>query len=383
MKKLLILPLLFLLAGCWDTNQPERMYYIQGLGVDYKDEQYEIYAQIIDFTNIARTEQPNPEATQSEVGVAKGKTIDEAFFKLYQTMDERLFFGHLSYVIFSENVAKTNKSKEIVNTFIRYRELRYTTWVYVTTSSLEELLLTPPIINKSITLSKLSDPLNSFGQSSLIRPITFRELMIQMDEPSHEVAIPFIELSDNWSTDKGVDPGVKFSGYALLAEKEGLKGYLLEDDVEGVQWLSRETDRTEVTIPLEEFSDPHITVVVNDVKPTIHAIPTSNSIQFDINIELIVQANEVTSNELAEKIKDGVEKQVKDEINKTYTAALEKQVDIYRLSEVAYRKKVRAWKEVEKDGKVPLTESSIRSLNVVVTKVMGERTISKEEETSR
>ena len=44
---------------------------------------------------------------------------------------------------------------------------------------------------------------------------------------------------------------------------------------------------------------------------------------------------------------------------------------------------MQAWKKVEKDGKVPLTESSIRSLNVEVVKIMGERTISKEEETSR
>lgn len=383
MKKLFLLPLFFLLAGCWDTNQPERMYYIGGLGVDYKDEQYEIYAQIIDFTNVARSEQRNPEVKQAEVGTAKGKTLDEAFFNLYQTMDERLFYGHLSYVILSENVAKANKSKEIVNTFVRYRELRYTTWVYVTSTSLKELLLAPPIFNKSITLSRVSDPLNSFRQSSLIRPITFRELMIQMDEPSHEVAIPYIELAENWSTDKGTDPEIRFSGYALIADKEGLKGYLLKDDVRGVQWLTSETVRTEVTIPLEEFSDPYITVIINDVKPTVKPIPSNDSIQFDIDVELTVRANEVTSPELAKKIKDKIEKQVKEEINKTYTAALKNQVDIYRLSEVAYRKKMQAWKKVEKDGKVPLTESSIRSLNVEVVKIMGERTISKEEETSR
>ena len=119
------------------------------------------------------------------------------------------------------------------------------------------------------------------------------------------------------------------------------------------------------------------------MKPTVKPIPSNDSIQFDIDVELTVRANEVTSPELAKKIKDKIEKQVKEEINKTYTAALKNQVDIYRLSEVAYRKKMQAWKKVEKDGKVPLTESSIRSLNVEVVKIMGERTISKEEETSR
>jgi len=34
-----------LLAGCWDVKEPQRMYYIDGIGIDYKDGQYEIYMQ--------------------------------------------------------------------------------------------------------------------------------------------------------------------------------------------------------------------------------------------------------------------------------------------------------------------------------------------------
>ncbi|HEX5564338.1 MAG TPA: Ger(x)C family spore germination protein, partial [Sporosarcina sp.] len=63
------------LSGCWDNNEPERMLYVNGIGIDYKNGQYELYAQIINFSNTAKSEQPtNIETTQAEVGHASGKS---------------------------------------------------------------------------------------------------------------------------------------------------------------------------------------------------------------------------------------------------------------------------------------------------------------------
>ena len=218
------------------------MYYLHAIGFDFKDEQYEIYTQIIDFSNIRQSEQPNPEATQAEVGFLQtGKTFDEAFFNLYKTMDERLFFGHLTYVIFSENVLEENKVKAIINSLIKYRELRYNTWVYATTDPLEELMLTTPILNKAITLSKLSDPLNSYSQSSLVKPKNFREILLQLDEPSHEAIIPYVDDSKNWETDKGKNQTYSITGVSVISKDDGLKGYLLEGDVNGMQFMSSDS----------------------------------------------------------------------------------------------------------------------------------------------
>ena len=373
MKKFLLFPLLLLLSGCWDTNQAERMYYIHGLGIDYKDEQYEIYAQIVAFTNIAKSEQPNPDATQAEVGFATGRTFDEAFFNLYQTMDERVFLGHLKYVIFSENIAKENKVEPIVNSFIRYRELRYTTWAYMTNSPLDEVLLITPIINKSITLSKLSDPLSSYSQSSRIRPIQFRELMIQLNEPSYEAKIPLVDISENWSKEDGPDPVYTFKGINILHRNSGFKGNLLGDDLNGVQWLIDQTKRSDVTIKMGESEERYTTSTVDEVHTEIIPVVTENKVHFDINVKLVVQTNEILNQQKMDVLKKAIERQVKKEIEQTYKASLEFDTDIYRLSEVLYRKNVKVWKEHEKDGKIPLDESTIRNLDVELVKVKGER----------
>lgn len=376
MKKLLLFPLLLLLAGCWDTNQSERMYYILGLGIDYKEDQYEIYTQVVAFTNIAKSEQPNPEAPQAEVGVARGRTFDEAFFNLYQTMDERFFLGHLTYVLFSENIAKEDKVEPIIDSFIRYRELRYTTWAYISSSPLKEALLVTPIINKSITLSKLSDPLNSYNQSSRIRPIQFRELMIQLNEPGHEAKIPLVEISENWSKEDGSDPVYSFKGISILGKNSGLKGNLLGEDINGVQWLINKTNRSDITVKTEEFEELYTTTTVDEVHSEIKPIVTENNVQFDIQVQLAVQTNEMLNEHKMNLLKSKIERQVKEEIEQTYKASLQLDADIYRLSEVLYRKELKAWKRYEQDGKIPLDESTIRRVDVELIKVKGERIIS-------
>ena len=59
-KRLLVIMLLtIVLSGCWDENQPERMLYVNGIGVDYKDGKYDVYAQFANFSNLGKTEQPN------------------------------------------------------------------------------------------------------------------------------------------------------------------------------------------------------------------------------------------------------------------------------------------------------------------------------------
>lgn len=50
---------------------------------------------------------------------------------------------------------------------------------------------------------------------------------------------------------------------------------------------------------------------------------------------------------------------------------------MYRLSEILYRKNVKLWNELEKNGVIPLTEDSIKEVNVKVKKLKAGRTFYK------
>ncbi|MFS0689310.1 Ger(x)C family spore germination protein [Sporosarcina sp. 179-K 8C2 HS] len=359
------------LSGCWDNNEPERMLYINGVGVDYKDGQYELYAQIINFANTAKSEQPtNTETTQVEVGHASGKSLDEAVSKLYHTVDQKVFWGHLSYLVFSEEAMKEVKLSPVIDLFIRYRETRYQIWVYATKDPVEEVLLLRPVINKAITLSKLGDPRNSYEQESFIKSTNIRELLIQLNEPSHEAKIPLITIKDNWESINETIKAPYLAGAGIVTPN-GFKGFIQDVEARGIRWMTNDTVRSQMTVQTESGND--ISLVIENVKVKIKPVIINGSAKFDIDVYGDAIVDIITDSATPKEIEKLVKKEMKKQILTTYEEALKIDADIYRLSEQLYRKNVKEWKRLHKDGKVELTKDSIRNLNITIEKLSSPR----------
>lgn len=366
----LLLLLAVILSGCWDDEQPERMLYINGIGVDFKDGQYEVYAQIISFGNIAKSDQPPGDEPQAEVGHAKGATMDEAIYELYHSVDQKVYWGHFSYIVISEEVMKEEKLNPIIDSFIRYRDTRYQIWVYTTKDSVQEVLLVRPVINRAITLSKLGDPENSFQQESFIQPVNIRKLIIQMNEPSHEALIPLIAVEENWRSSKGPIKAPVLAGVGAVTDK-GFKGFLEKDDVRGIQWMSNEMERGEVTF--EANGGDFLTIIVDHLKVKIEPSVKAGQVKVDVEVKLNATVYLVEGNPTIFEIEEGIKKEIKKEIMNTYLAATEKGIDVYRISEKLYRKDVKAWNKVQQDGEVELTTDIIQKLTVKIEKLDSER----------
>jgi len=369
-KKILILLFIFttLLSGCWDVTEPQRMYYVHSLGIDYKDGHYETYMQIIDFANIAKSEQPNnPDAQQAEIGHAKGKTIEESLFDLYHSIDQKAFWGHITYIVLSEEVMESNKVNQVIDFLTRFRETRYQIWVYGTKEPLDDLLVVTPINNKALTLSKLGDPLNSFKQESFVRPITLRELVIGLNEPSHEVYLPLVTVDKGWVSSKGASESIELKGITILS-KEGLKGSITEEKANGIKWMTNKTIRGEVTGQMGK-NKTFVTITLDHIKVEIKPVVKNENVQFDIEIKMEANVLGITEKITTTEISQEVKKQVKKEVRETYKEGLALNTDIFRLSEQLYRKDVKTWKKLEQNGKIELTDDSIRKINVTVVKV--------------
>ncbi|MEC1177589.1 Ger(x)C family spore germination protein [Metasolibacillus meyeri] len=362
-----------LLASCWDNNEPERMLYIHGVGVDYKDGQFEIYAQLLDFSNIAKSDQPSTDAIQTEVGHATGRTIDEAAVNLYRAVDQRILWGHLSYVVFSKQLLESAQVEQVIDSFVRYRETRYTMWVYTSDEPLGELLLVTPILNKGMTFSRMADPLNSYQQDSFIEPINLRKLLIHLDEPGHEVNVPLVVSGDKWETPKGVDPVYEIQGISAITKSQ-LKGSLFDGDAEGLRWMSNDTARAQITLKDDGDQKSYTTIIVDKVKRKITPIEEGGQLRFDISIEVDITTSGRDGREGEEKLKKEITGQIKKEVERTYAKSLEQDMDVYRLSEQAYRQKLKAWQRLNDNGRIHLTEQSIRKLDVSINKIKTERT---------
>lgn len=371
-----ILFIVTLLSGCTNLNQPERMLYIYGAGIDYEDNMYTIYAQVINFASVAKSEQPVDESKQSEVGQASGKTVDEAVYNLYNSLDQRLFWGHLTFVVFSEEALKKGRMNSVIDLLSRYRETRYHIWFYSTEDSVKDVLLTAPIINTSLALSRLGDPMNSYTQESFVEPVDMRTTIIGLNEPSHEVVIPAISVVKNWETIEGKDDIEKVIGVGVVS-RDGFKGFITGDKANGLRWMNNKMKRTEISLDTGEGEDS-VSVTVEKIKVHVDPVVEDDSVRFDINVKMTAEIASIQGKVTIEEIRKQLEEEVKREIKETYEEALKRDIDIYRLSEYLYRKNVKAWKRVEQDGKVELSDNSIGKLDIKIKEIKSRRKSFKE-----
>lgn len=373
-KKIALFTILFmvlLLSGCTDNSEPERMLYIHGLGVDYEDNKYTIYVQVINLGGVAKSEQPQAESEHSEVGRASGKTVDEAIFNLYHSLDQKLFWGHLSFVVFSEEALKNGRMNSVIDLLSRYRETRYHIWLYSTEDSVKDVLLTVPIIKTSIVLATLGDPKNSFKQESFIEPINMRLAIIGLNEPSHEVVLPTISVVKNWETTTGKDKIGKLTGGGVVSPDD-FKGFITGENARGLRWMSNKTKRTEISLGAIGNEDS-VTIKTGKIKVHVDPVVKGDSVRFDIHIKMAIEIGSIQRKISVDQVRREYEEKVKREIKETYEEALKKDIDIYRLSEYLYRKDVKAWKRIEKNGKVPLSENSIGKLDIKIKEIKSGR----------
>lgn len=364
MKKIIILKLTlifcFLLTGCWDANEPERMYYAHGMGVDYKKGKTVIYLQIISLQNIANQEKSGPTSKPVEVGYDSGETFDEAIFNLYKQLDRRVYWGHLSYIIFSDEAIKHNVLPYVSDFLDRYRETRYRIFYYATKGDIVNELLTTPIGGLSMVLSKLSDPSSIYGQSSVVNPVNMREMIIGLYEPNHQIAIPFITMGKKWKdVDKKSLPSIEVNSIAVLsgAKNTKIKGILSGPSIYGLRLLEKKSHRE--ILPLKKDGKIKGTFIAYVGKKKIKPIVKNGKTTFQITIKVNASIEAINQHFHTSELKKMISDQIKYEIKKTYLRALKKDIDIYRLSEVLYRKDHAEWKKLQINGQIPLDKNSI------------------------
>lgn len=369
MLVILMLTTTLLMSGCWDVTEPQRMYYVQGVGVDYKDNEYIAYIQLMNFANVAKTEQSNPQAAPTEVGKATGKTIEEAIYKLYRSMDQEVFWGHMTFLLFSEKAMESEHAIPIIDTFLRFRETRYHIWVYCTQDPIEEVLLVSPILEKSPTATKLSNPKNTSKQESFVEPVNLRQLVIGLNEPNHEMKVPFISINQDWETAKESRTETVFAGVGILS-KNTFKGFIKGNTARGIEWMNDATKQGEITVKLDNTEErDYLTVDIKKLDVNVKPIVQNNQVKFEVYLKFNTILNGFKGKVTASQVRKKVESEVKKEIIATFEAGLNIDADVYRLSEYLYRDNVKVWKKIQKDGKIPLTKESISKIDIHINKV--------------
>ncbi|RRN72507.1 hypothetical protein EI200_07990 [Peribacillus simplex] len=205
--------------------------------------------------------------------------MDEAIFNLYHTSDRRIYWGHISFVIFSEEAIKTGGLKYTADFLDRYR-----IFFFITKDSIKDAMLISPIENISVAFSKLSDPDDNYKQSSFIPSINLREIIINIDEPAHQVAIPQLKLTEQWNSQEKKKKDLLMETVAIISENK-IKAILPKKMLNGGRWFNKDFVRDNVIIFPETKND--VFIVIYDEKNKITPVIEKNEkVRFDIKMKV-------------------------------------------------------------------------------------------------
>ena len=191
-KTLTIVSAFFLLAGCWDIEESDRLDYVHGIGVDYEDGEVILYLQLANLGGLGTPETAVKEEDQITIATASAEDVNTAIFNIYKSAQRRLYWGHTTFIILSEATLENNKLKEVLDLVNRYPETRYRIRMFSTKDDISELMKVSPTFKGSPIFSRLTDLNNAYEQSSWIKPLSNRELLISLDEPGYNGFIPAI-----------------------------------------------------------------------------------------------------------------------------------------------------------------------------------------------
>lgn len=355
---------LSLLPGCWDIREIQEINYITALGIDFRDGEYMVYAQMLDFSSVAKQE--SGKATEQIpiwVGRGTGRTLSEAITDIYTTNQQQLSWGHVTALVLTEPVLTAERMNQVFDLTNRSQEIRYTKWIYGTQNRLEELFTTTPFFQLSPLHSLLHEPQESFKQLSFVRPIQFNQFIIRYREKGATVVLPSIHISSaNWSENMRQHPLMELSG-AFFIQGQKNKGWMSREDISGIRWLASRSTRA--TIEIKQEGESVGSILFEAPQPAIEVIRRNDVVTYRVKLNVNAMVQHMHRKISLEEMNKLAKQALSDEIVQTFQKASRKNIDPYQLSLHLYRKNPELWKKLNAEGK-DVTDESLQDVEVSI-----------------
>ncbi|MBB6672475.1 Ger(x)C family spore germination protein [Cohnella nanjingensis] len=353
-----------LLPGCAGAKDIQNLAYATALGMDFVNGQYVAYVQILNFTNVARTENVQlGKEVPIWVGTGTGDTVSGAIADVGVTSQLRLYWGHLKAVVLSENVLRKGVI-ETYNALNRYREIRYNILMYGTKAKLMDILVQKSMFNLSpldtimFTAAQLNAP------RSFILPVTGNRAIANLNEPAHTAMLPSLDIArGSWSEDKRNKSMFTISG-AYFFDDHKMNEWMSVSDLVGFRWAERKLERTPVRLP--ESGAPVAVLMLIKPRLTIRPIPSDGDVRFDLSVKVQGYVSEMIKDASIAELERQASIVIRDEIKETYAKALGLKCDPFNLREAVYRKEPRLYRTLSARNPFFIRLDSIRRIDVRV-----------------
>jgi len=363
--KIVILLLLPLLGGCWGSHEVQTLAYSTTIGIDYADGKYKVYAQILNFANVAKLESGEPgKNVPVWIGKGQGATMFEAITDLYASSQLRLYWGHVSAVVITEGILAHNKLREVTDTLNRYREIRYNIQIFGTKEPLDSILSVKSLLNFSPLETLLARPDKYYTQRPYVAPITVFKFIASMNEPGYSTYLPSLGIDkQTWKEDSRAKPMFRING-AYFFNGRSYAGWLSERELIGMRWTNRKIDQAAIHVPHD--GKPVAVINLRASHYDIRTVRRGRDVAFAVSIRLKGNVGALWGDFREAELAKMTEAGIADETRRTYELAVRKKIDVYQLSQRLYRDDPAAFKRLMNSRPFPLTKGSLDRVDVHV-----------------
>lgn len=345
MKKLLLLiPMLFLITGCWNYHELNELAITTGIAID-KDDDDLVVTVLISNSKSTGSDSDNKEPSTA-VYTGKGKTFYDAIKDASSSISKQIYLSHIEILILSEDVLKDDISGTI-GFILRYPQTRNNFEVVIARES------------KAGDVLKITTPLESFPSQNVAKNLTvtkklqgymynvdFSEFVKDILEVGKSPLLPSVKIigkveegNDQENIEKNA-PATTLKLDTMGAFKENkFIAWTTYDESIGVNILNNKIDIFGIR---SECEGGYTISEIDEMKTSIEVDSSKNKFKIKIKANGNIQENSCRINLLEEKniqeITDKNIEKIKYYTNEAINFAKKYKTDIFGFGNVIYKK---------------------------------------------
>jgi|GEM_PF-6605023 len=341
-----------MVSGCMDRIEPQKMSVILGIGVDLKDDgNIQVTAQVYN-TSAATTGQTGQRQGQNKqylILEGQGKTMEEAFQKLFAMSPRRIFFSHNAILVFGSDLAKKG-FMQTADYFIRSREFRRAHILTVTSKKAGELLRSFTGV-EGIPSRGLFEMLAEQKTTSISLESNGLFVTNHYLSPSHSVVMSWVDV------DAKQEAVVKGLG---VFRGDRLDDLFSEHNARGILWFLGKVKHTQFVYPCKEAKDSITGTMVELNKSNVKIVPSvSNStVHFYVQVRgegalRSLCAEERPSESMLDMLEKKLSETIEMEMKQSLTRLQEHRTDavqfgkkIFEENPLWWRKNAKRWQSI-------------------------------------
>ena len=316
MKKIIILVLCLFLTGCYNYKELNKIAIVSSISIDKKDNKYLVGAQVLNV-------KPKDDSNSSNVIVyeEEGKTIEEALRNITKKANKKLYGGHLSKLVISEEVAKDGII-DIVDLFQRLPEIKDEFTITISKGIDANKVIKVMTSPESIPADFVKNVIESADvDSALTHSSKLDEFVSYYLKKNIDPVITVLEVKDydkdgtTLKNNESTYPKTKIVlDYVGITYKGKLESYLNKNETIGYNFIRDNIDQ--MVIPIKCDKDNYASISILNSKTKVK-VDKNYDITFNIENKSALNEYNCKNNINKKDLEQDTNKMIKKYINKT------------------------------------------------------------------